>query len=94
MAFHDPDRDSVCVLLVDAPFVLDYLSFDFAVEVDVVLVAQQQPDGGYGTGSDDRVTLTVDCVWTLGELLAPGFTRRCRAAHQQGERPGDDGPDR
>lgn len=49
------------------------------------LVAQQQPDGGYGTGSDDRVALTVDCVWTLGELLAPGFTGRCRAAHQEGE---------
>ncbi|MGH3568952.1 MAG: hypothetical protein ACRDRH_23585, partial [Pseudonocardia sp.] len=47
------------------------------------LVAQQRPDGGYGTGSDDRVTLTVDCVWTLGELLAPGFTGRCRAAHQE-----------
>jgi hypothetical protein len=36
------------------------------------LVAQQQPDGGYGTGANGRVELTAECVTALAELLSRG----------------------
>jgi len=80
VALRGGDLAAVAALLRDAAASADACERPLIGWATSALVAEQRPDGGFGSGGRDapRPALTLTCAWALAEVRCPGVTAQAQ----------------